>query len=132
MASRSGTKPGKIEQRVAKLRKLDPNAPDAVAELHAALESANGFVVAAAAKLVAEHELGALAEDLAPAFEQLCTDAVKRDPGCRGKVAIVHAMHALGHWDDRVFVAGLRHVQPEGFGPEDTAAPLRALCGLAH
>src|SRR5438105_3969672 len=96
-----------IEQRVAKLRALDPTQPDAVDELRAAFGSNNGFLVAAAVKLVADHQLSALADELPPAFEGLRQDGSKRDPGCRGKIAIVHAMHALDHWDDRVFVAGL-------------------------
>jgi hypothetical protein len=57
---------------------------------------------------------------------------VKRDPACRGKLAIARALHTLDHWDDRVFVAGLRHIQKEGWAQEDTAGELRGVCGLAH
>jgi HEAT repeat protein len=70
--------------------------------------------------------------ELAPAFERLREDAVKRDPGCRGKLAIARALHALDHWEDRVLVAGLSHEQREGWGQDDTAAELRGVCGLAH
>jgi hypothetical protein len=56
---------------------------------------------------VAEHRLDDVVGELADAFTRLLgDDPVKRDPGCRGKLAIVRALHALDHWDDRVFVAG--------------------------
>src|SRR5262249_41836511 len=59
---------------------------------------------------------------------------VERDPGCRGKVAIARALHKLDRWEEAVFARGVRHVQLEPvFGPpEDTAAELRGVCGLAH
>lgn len=121
-----------IEQQVAELRALDAGAPAAAGKLRTALRASSGFVVAAAARLVEDHRLEPLVAELAPAFERLRDDAVKRDPGCRGKLAIARALHALDHWDDRVFVAGLAHVQLEGYGRDDTAAELRGACGLAH
>lgn len=120
------------QQRVAELRALDPAAPAALDAIREALRSPSGFVVAAAAALIGEHHLEAAVPELAPAFERLCDDPVKRDPGCRGKLAIARALHALDHWDDRVFVAGLGHVQLEGWAQEDTAAELRGICGIAH
>ena len=121
-----------IEQRVAELRGLDPAAPASLDKLRTALRGTTGFLVAAAARLVEDHRLEPLVAELAPAFERLREDAVKRDPGCRGKLAIARALHALDHWDDRVFVAGLSHEQREGWGQDDTAAELRGVCGLAH
>lgn len=123
-----------LDHRLAALRALDPSAPSAVAALREALRSANGTLIALAAKLVAEHTMIALYPDVGAAFADLCTDErVKRDPICRGKIAIVHALHDVDHWDERVFKAGLRVVQREGMHPaEDTAAPVRGLCGLAY
>lgn len=121
-----------IEQRVAELRALDVAAPAALDKLRAALGATTGFVVAAAAQIALDHRLEPLVPELAPAFERLCEDPVKRDPGCRGKLAIARALHALDHWEDRVFVAGLSYEQREGWGQDDTAAELRGVCGLAH
>jgi hypothetical protein len=122
-----------FDDRLAALRGLDVAAPGAPDELRDALRSRNGILVALAARLVAQHHLEALVPELAPAFESLCGDeAAKRDPTCRGKIAIARALHAHDHWDDRVFVAGLAIVQLEGFAREDTAAELRGVCGLAH
>jgi HEAT repeat protein len=120
------------QQRAAELRDLDVAAPATLDKLRAALQSASGFVIAAAAKIVEEHRLEPAASELAPAFDRLCVDGAKRDPSCRGKLAIARALHALDHWDDSVFVAGLSYVQKEGWGAEDTAAELRGVCGLAH
>jgi hypothetical protein len=126
-----------LEQQLAALRTLDASAPGAVEVLRGAVRSPDGVVIAAAARVVADDRVVALVDELVPAFERLLQDPVKRDPGCRGKIAIVKAMHALDHWDDRVFVVGLRHTQPEGWATatgqrDDTAAELRGLCGLAH
>jgi HEAT repeat protein len=121
-----------VEERLAELRALDPAAPGARDKLRTALRGTSGFLVAAAAKLVEDHRLEPLVGELAPAFERLREDPVKRDPACRGKLAIARALHALDHWDDAVFVAGLRHEQREGWGQEDTAGELRGVCGIAH
>jgi hypothetical protein len=128
--------PRSIDGKLAALRGLALDAPDAAAKLRDALRSPSGVLVAAAAKVVAEHHLYAFAADFGPAFTRLCDDGVKRDPGCRGRVALVKALHALDQWDDAVFAAGLAVEQPEGWGGvgerDDTAAELRGLCGLAH
>ncbi len=132
MAARKKRTP-RIEERLAALRALDPAAPAAAGELRDALRSESGILVAAAARLVAEHRLEALVPELPPAFEALREDAVQRDPGCRGKIAIARALHELDHWEDRVLVAGLTIEQKEGWGTQDdTAAELRGVCGLAH
>ncbi|HET9624373.1 MAG TPA: HEAT repeat domain-containing protein [Kofleriaceae bacterium] len=128
------------QARIAALKALDPGQPAAVAELRDALRSTTGYLIAAVAGVIAEHRLDALVGELAPAFARLCDDAARRDPGCRGKLAIAKALHELDHWDDAVFVAGLRIEQKEGWGGaggagdvrDDTAAELRGVCGLAH
>lgn len=100
-----------------------------------------GVVIAAAARRVVELGLGdparaePLIAELPAAFERLlAAPAAKRDPGCRGKLAIARALHELDRWEDGVFVRGLTVTQPEGYGEsiDDTAAPLRGICGLAH
>jgi hypothetical protein len=121
-----------LQQQVADLRTLDLADPASLGKLRAAVQSPTGFLVAAAAGLVEDHRLEALVPELPLAFERLCEQAVKRDPGCRGKLAIARALHALDRWDDRVFVAGLTYSQLEGWGQEDTAAELRGVSGLAH
>jgi HEAT repeat protein len=120
------------QQRVTELRALDVADPAALGKLRAALQATTGFVVAVAAKLVEEHRLEAAVAELAPAFTRLCEQGAKRDPGCRGKLAIARALHALDHWDDDVFVVGLTYVQTEGWGAEDIAGELRGVCGLAN
>ena len=72
-----------------------------------------------------------MSEQSAPDPQNNPNDA-KKDPGCRGKIAIARALHALDDWEERVFVSGLTIVQLEGFDRSDTAAELRGVCGLAH
>jgi len=124
----------KLEERLAELHRLDPAAAGAAAQLRDALRAKTGILVAAAAKIVGEHALVDLAGELAPAYERLVERAVERDPGCRGKVAIARALHALDRWEEAVFAGGVRYVQrePAYGGPADTAGELRGVCGLAH
>lgn len=117
----------KLEERLKALR----DAPDAAA-VREALRSTTGLLVAAACRHVAEHP--ALATELPGAFARLCEQPIKRDPTCRGKVAVARALHELERWEDEVFARGVRFVQlePAFGGPVDTAAELRGVCGLAY
>jgi len=126
-----------VEQQLAAVRGLDTTTAKGVDKLREALRATSGIVIAAAARRVAEERLDAVVPELAGAFARLCGDtAAKRDPSCRGKVAIARALIELDRWEDEVFVPGLRIVQREGWNPDgppdDTAAELRGVCGLAH
>ena len=121
-----------MQQRAAELRTLDLSSPASLEKLKAALGATTGFLVAAAAAVVAENHLTALVSDFGDAFDRLREDGAKRDPSCRGKVALAKALHELDDWDERVFVAGLKVEQREGWGREDTAAELRGICAIAH
>jgi len=114
-------KPSKLEQQLAVLH----GSPSADA-VRAALRSKNGLLIAAAAR-------HAETSDLPAAFAALLEDPVKRDPVCRGKVAIARVLHERDEWDD-LFTAGVRHVQNEPAlgGPVDTAGELRGICGIAY
>jgi hypothetical protein len=135
-----------LDQWLAALRKLElPAGLDTLRDA-LALERVGtgaraargvGVVIAAAARLVAEHRVEVLVPELVDAFERLASGGAERDPGCRGKIAIARALHALDVWEERVFVAGLHVIQLEGPMSEtgerdDTAAELRGVCGLAH
>ena len=126
------TMPRKPPQRFENLRALDPSDSKTLDTLRAALQSATGPVIATAARIIEENRLDGAVPDLGPAFERLCTEGAKRDPSCRGKLAIAHALHALDYWEDAVFVGGLTYAQKEGWGAEDTAGELRGICGIAH
>lgn len=110
-------KPTRFDQQLAALRG-SPTAED----IRAALRSKNGFLIAAAVP-------HANAPDLAEAFMTLVPDGAKRDPICRGKVAIARALHDRDEWSD-IYLTGVSCVQMEG--GVDTAGELRGICGLAH
>ena len=123
-------KASSVEAKLAALR----DAP-ALADLRDALRSSTGVLVAAAAaRIVADptRDHLALVADFGAAFDRLCERPVQRDPGCRGKLALVEALYELDRWD-AVFERAVAYVQaePQWGGSSDSAAALRGLCGLA-
>jgi hypothetical protein len=72
-------------------------------------------------------------EPLPVEFTRLVEQGYKRDPLCRRKIAIARKLLEQELWETDVFVPGVRHVQKEPAfgGPVDTAAELRAICGVA-
>lgn len=107
-------------------------APTA-ADLRPYLADKAGIVAAAAARIAGEAALGALEKDLEEAFARFLVDPVKRDPGCRAKLAIAEALRTLEAHAFEVFLRGIAFRQPEPtFGPPiDTAGPLRVCCAAA-
>ena len=103
-------------------------APDAaqVAQLRKALSHRNNFLVAKAAKLVADAELFELLTDVLAAYDRFFLDAAKSDPQCWAKNALVK----LEHRQKDAYLRGLRHHQMEGSygGLSDTAGALRGAC----
>lgn len=123
-----------IEDRLAEIATLgkEPNTPDARQQLHKHLASKISLIVTKVAEIVAHLEDSDFNADLIAAFQRFMIDPAKTDKGCAAKTAIVKAMLAADCDDDEVFRIGVRHVQhePSWGGRSDTAAQLRALCGL--
>lgn len=96
------------------------------------LRTGNGHLVALVADALGESDT-ALLRALPEAFARLLEDPVKRDPGCRGKAAIVRALDRVELREIELFMRGVRHVQHEPVwgGRVDTAAELRGICGMA-
>lgn len=118
-----------VETELEALQALRTGAtsPDLVEQVRAALGSTRSLVAERAATIAKERNLQALERDLALAFERFLVDPVKRDPGCRAKLAAAEALDFLDHLDPAPFVAAARHVQLEpAWGPPvDTAVALR-------
>lgn len=123
-----------IEDRLAEVGRLgqEPDTPEARKQLQKHLTSKISLIVAKAAGIVAHIEDHNLIPDLIAAFHRFMRDPSKTDKGCAAKTAIVKALLAADCDDEDLFRAGVRHVQPEPTwgGSADTAAQLRALCGL--
>ena len=123
-----------IEDHLADLARLnkEPDAPDTRNQLRKHLASKVSLIVAKSAEIVAHIEDAEFAPDLVAAFHRFMKDPAKTDKGCAAKTAIVKALLAADCDDEEIFLAGVRHVQlePTWGGRADTAAPLRALCGL--
>lgn len=125
-----------VEAKLARLRVLrhETESPELNAELGRALEDRSNPVAAAAAEIVGERFITAVAANLVAAFDRFMAD--DSDKLCRAKTAIVEALNKLEHDAEAVFRRGVVHVQPEAaWGPPvDSAVHLRAACafGLAR
>jgi hypothetical protein len=123
-----------FEQALAELSaaRADPYATGAAKALRRALSGRSNLLAATAAEIIGEWELDGFTAELTGAFNRFLIDAVRSDPTCAAKIAIVEALNRLSYNDGELFARGLRHVQMEPVygGRIDTAAGLRAACAL--
>jgi HEAT repeat protein len=110
-----------------------PLDPLTLEHLRKALAHRNNFLVAKAAKLVADAGISALLPDVLAAFDRFFMDAVKADPQCWAKNALSKALVKLEHRNKDAYLRGMRHHQfePVWGGQSDTAGALRGTCTLA-
>lgn len=124
-----------LQRKLDELGRLrsQPEVPGTLAALREALADRSNVIAAKAAALVARWERRELLPDLLDAYARFFEDPVKTDPQCTGKAALAQALKDLGCEDPEPFLRGIRHFQHEpGYGgSRDTAAGLRATCGLA-
>jgi HEAT repeat protein len=106
---------------------------EAQEQVRKALGSRHNFLVAKAARLVEEGELASLLPEVLAAYDRFFTDAVKSDPQCWAKNALVKAMVKLEHRAKDAYIRGLRHhqMEPVWGGSSDTAGVLRCACAHA-
>jgi hypothetical protein len=102
-------------------------------QIRRALAHRNNFLVAKAARMVAEAELFDLLPDVLAAYDSFFVNAEKSDPQCWAKNALVKTLVKLEHRQKDAYLRGLRHHQMEGAwgGASDTAGALRAACAHA-
>lgn len=113
-------------QRLSELESAD------VTVLRKIVTGKQPMAIAPATKLIITHGLTQLIPDMVAAFSRMMTDGAKRDPSCKAKWAIANTLYQLEKPDTDLFLAGIRHIQPEPVWGKtiDTAAPLRSLCAL--
>jgi len=106
---------------------------EAQEQVRKALGSRHNFLVAKAARLVEEGELASLLPEVLAAYDRFFADAVKSDPQCWAKNALVKAMAKLEHRAKDAYVRGVRHhqMEPVWGGSTDTAGALRGSCAHA-
>ncbi|RRA49298.1 hypothetical protein [Acidipila sp. EB88] len=120
------------EERSVLRRLKDLPAREAEAAVRRALEDRSASIVERAAEVAAHHDLKQLTPVVVEAFERLLAAGKESDPQCAGKLALARALAAFEYQDPAPFLAGIRHVQLEGWYPlTDTAAGLRGCCALA-
>jgi HEAT repeat protein len=124
-----------FERDLAQLEAMSGQVPDfdGIERVRRALGSENNYLVAKAAAIVANHDLKNLLPDVLSAFDRFFIDAVKSDPQCWAKIALVKALIKLECRDATVYLRGLRHIQEEPVwgGHSDTAGALRSSCTQA-
>jgi len=125
----------KLEDRIEQLRQLRTHSAAAGTDttLRKALTDRSNLIVAEAAKAASELHLSELIPDLLATFGRLFEEAVKSDPKCWGKTAIIKALAQLDYSESPPFLRGSQHIQMEPVygGREDSAVQLRANSFLA-
>jgi hypothetical protein len=124
-----------FERELEMLDHMSKQVPDAagIERIRKALSNSNNYLVAKAAQIAADHGLAELLPEVLAAFERFFVDAVKSDPQCWAKNALVKALVKLECKDAAVYLRGLRHTQEEPVwgGQSDTAGALRGACAHA-
>lgn len=122
-----------FEAKIAAVENLRSDPANALEPVRKALRDRNNYVVSKAAGVCADLRLEEAIPDLEAAFGRFLEDAVKTDPKCWAKEAIVKALKDLAHRNPHVFLKGLTHFQLEPVygGKSDSAATLRGACALA-
>lgn len=104
--------------------------------LRKALTHPNNFIVAKAARLIAEHNHRTLNRELAAAFQRFLPESgdnpIKSDPQCWAKNAIAKTLAAFEYQEEAFFLGGLyyRQMEPVWGGSSDSAGPLRGQCAF--
>lgn len=116
-------------------RSLDqrPSDPAEAQELlKKALANRYASVVVKAIRHLGEWEVTGLTSQLLAAYDRFLVDAVKRDPGCRAKTAVLRVLRVREFSDHRFYLKALAYRQPEPVfgGSEDTAAELRGIAAM--
>ncbi|MBI4517676.1 MAG: hypothetical protein HY699_17865 [Deltaproteobacteria bacterium] len=123
-----------LEDTLAELHALRqaPLTTAALSALRQGLNSKISYVVAKAAEITGEAEIGQLTPELVAAFGRLMLEPAKSDPGCQAKAQIADALYRIGYEEADLFLRGIHHVQLEPVygGRVDTAAGLRSACAL--
>jgi len=119
-----------LEAFIAAYKAGTPLNENGTKHLRKTLAHRNNFLVAKAARLVAEAELFDLLPEVLAAYDRFFEDAAKSDPQCWAKDALVKALVKLEHRQKDAYLRGLRHHQMEGAwgGASDTAGALRCTC----
>lgn len=109
------------------------DAVQATETLRDVLSRGTSTVVAEAAELAARLNLVRLAPALSAAFERLCGSGMRSDRYCRGKVAVVKALHQLKSTDAKPYRVAMTCYWPARLrnGGHDEAVDLRIAAAYA-
>lgn len=120
------------QEKIDYLKGLLREEPSAagVEEVRKLLAHRSNHIVARAAAVAEAWKRDDMAEALAVVFFRFLERGSETDKGCGAKLAIVTALSSFEYANDRLYLAGVKHVQMEPVfgGVEDTAGALRGAC----
>ncbi len=121
------------ERALDDLRGIDPADREGAKRIAGVLQRKSGLLIGAAADRIRDTGARGFEAQLVKAWATLMERPVQRDPGCRGKLAIVQTLDALDWHDDSVFLEGARYrqLEPSWGPPVDTAGSVRGQCAFA-
>lgn len=118
-----------VEAIVEGLAMVDsnPNSQESEQRLREALNHKHWMPVEHAARLVGQHNLAGLAQELTHVWSRFAASGAKVDPGCRAKESALTALDTLEWFDPEPFILAVRYVQMEPVygGTTDTAGSVR-------
>jgi len=121
-----------FERELAMLESMSGQPLDAegIERVRKSLGHENNYLVAKAARIVADNAQRTLMPEVKAAYDRFFDNAVKTDPQCWAKNALVKALVTLECREPEVYLRGLRHTQEEPVwgGQSDTAGTLRGTC----
>lgn len=124
----------RFEEVLAELHEAiaTPNEATSRDKMRKALAGTKGLLIAVAAEGLSGEDTELIDASIR-AFDRLLEQPIKRDPQCRGKIAIANALYRLELGAESVFLKGATYIQMEPVwgGRVDTAGPLRAVSVMA-
>jgi len=125
----------RLREALDRLREVrdEPDSPGRRREIAKALGDKNNYVVGSAADIVAKESIDGLDDALESAFRRFMENPIKRDPGCKAKLAVIEALRSTSPYATDVFLQGIHHIQlePAWGKPVDTATSLRSVSAFA-
>ena len=119
-------------EEVKAIARLETIGASEIESLRKIIRGKQPIAIAPTTKIIIRHSLTQLIPDMPAAFERMLHNGGDTDPNCKAKWAIANTLYQLEKPNADLFLAGIRHIQPEPVLGKtiDTAPPLRSLCAL--
>ena len=118
-----------LKDKLFELNNLSLSREDKTQYLAKALKDKSNILLANVARIIAREDIKDLETELISSFERLKHNALKIDPSCAAKTAILEALISLDCQEHELYLTAIKYIQLEPVfgGKEDTAVKLRVL-----